>query len=183
MSLDIDMELKKNEEVAKAIETNGSKLLNFIKKRVRNLEDAEDIYQDVVSQFFLNFDPIRPIEQISAWMFRVARNRIIDGGRKKSEELLDLDIFDELNPLLQRTSGKTVEDEYWQGSVMDAVVEALAEIPADQREVFVEHEINGRSFKELSQELGVSVNTLLSRKRYAVLHLRERLIEYYNEIE
>jgi len=126
---------------------------------------------------------MRPIEQISAWMFRVARNRIIDGGRKKSEELLDLDIFDELNPLLQKTSGTTVEDEFWQGSVMDAVVEALAEIPAVQREVFVEHEINGRSFKELSREFGVSVNTLLSRKRYAVLHLRERLIEYYNEIE
>ena len=173
MSLELEMERKKNEEVVKAIETNGSKLLNFIRKRVRTLEDAEDIYQDVVSQFFLNFDPIRPIEQISAWMFRVARNRIIDGGRKKSEELLDLDIFDELNPLLQRTSGKTVEDEFWKGSVMDAVVEALDEIPAVQREVFVEHEINGRSFKELSQELGVSVNTLLSRKRYAVLHLRE----------
>ncbi len=126
MSLELEMDRKKNEEVAKAIEKNGSKLLNFIRKRVRNLEDAEDIYQDVVSQFFLNFDPMRPIEQISAWMFRVARNRIIDGGRKKSEELLDLDIFDELNPLLQKTSGTTVEDEFWQGSVMDAVVEALA---------------------------------------------------------
>jgi len=115
MSLELEMDRKKNEEVAKAIEKNGSKLLNFIRKRVRNLEDAEDIYQDVVSQFFLNFDPMRPIEQISAWMFRVARNRIIDGGRKKSEELLDLDIFDELNPLLQKTSGTTVEDEFWQG--------------------------------------------------------------------
>lgn len=183
VSLEAEMDRKKNEEVSKLIEKNGGKLLNFIRKRVCNLEDAEDIYQDVVSQFFLSFDPLRPIEQISSWLFRVARNRIIDGGRKKSEELLDLGIFDELNPLLQRSSGSTVEDEYWRDSIMEAITEALIELPEPQRNVFVEHEFNGRSFNDISAEMGVSVNTLLSRKRYAVLHLRERLLEYYNEIE
>ncbi|MEO8737464.1 MAG: RNA polymerase sigma factor [Edaphobacter sp.] len=168
------------------MESAAPRLRNFIRKRVSDRGEAEDILQDVFYELIEAYRLMKPIEQVTAWLFRVARNRMIDLFRKKQPESLNDPISDEegggtLEDLLP-SSDEGPEAAYARNFLLDALDEALEELPDPQREVFIAHELHGRSFKELSAETGLSVNTLLSRKRYAVLHLRRRLQSIYNDI-
>ncbi len=168
----------------------AGKLAAFIKARVRNAADAEDILQDVFFEFVQAYRLPESIEQISGWLFRVARNRIIDRFRKKKASSLteaDQDHEGESSALylgieLPALEGDP-EAEFARSAILAALQKALEELPANQRDVFVAHEIEGVSFEGLSRRDGVPVNTLLGRKRYAVLHLRQRLQVFYDELE
>jgi RNA polymerase sigma factor (sigma-70 family) len=165
----------------------GARLRNFIRRRVPDPSDAEDIAQEVFYELVEANHLLMPIEHITGWLFRVARNRITDLFRKKKpESFSDATVEDEDGELLHfedllPSPDAGPEALYARGVLLDELELALDELPEDQREVFVAHELEGRSFKEMAAETGVSVNTLLSRKRYAVLHLRERLRNIYDE--
>ncbi|MGA7780975.1 MAG: sigma-70 family RNA polymerase sigma factor [Paraburkholderia sp.] len=170
-----------------------SRLGHFIGRRVRDPSDAEDILQDVFHEFVQAYRLPAPIEQASAWLFRVARNRIIDAFRKRKEQSLDElangDADDDTDPgeyrleLALPAEDAGPEAVYARSVLLEALQDALDELPPNQREVFIAHELEGRSFKELAAASGVGVNTLLARKRYAVLHLRARLQPIYDELE
>jgi RNA polymerase sigma factor (sigma-70 family) len=173
--------------IAETVERERSRLRNFVRERVADPSDVEDILQDVFFEFVEAYRLTKPIEQAGAWLFRVARNRIIDRFRKKRPALLqdlrgasddgEMLSLEELLP----SPDAGPEAAYARGVLLEELEAALEELPDEQREVFIAHEIEGKSFKELSAETGVSVNTLLSRKRYAVLHLREQLQSAYEE--
>jgi RNA polymerase sigma factor (sigma-70 family) len=173
--------------IAQAIEKDGSRLRSYIRRRVVDRDSTEDILQEVFSELIEAYRLVKPIEQVSAWLFRVARNRIIDSfrGRKLASlsEATYGDGEDTAVPLedLLPSPESSPEAAYARGVLLDELDEALAELPEEQRSVFIAHEWEGYSFKELAAETGVSVNTLLSRKRYAVLHLRQRLRSIYEE--
>jgi RNA polymerase sigma factor (sigma-70 family) len=159
-----------------------SRLLNFIRRRVSDPLDAEDILQDVWSELVEANRLLMPIEHITGWLFRVARNRITDLFRRRRTERIgdrgrDVGDDDELLTMedLLPSRGAGPDAEFARQILLDELEAAVAELPKEQRDVFVAHEIDGRSFKELAAETGVNINTLLSRKRYAVQHLRERL--------
>jgi RNA polymerase sigma factor (sigma-70 family) len=154
------------------------RLRSFVRRRVADEGDAEDILQDVFYELVEANWLTRPVEQVSAWLFRVARNRIIDFFRKKRPVRLEDEGIEDLLP----SPDAGPEAAYVRSLLWEELEQALAELPEEQRAVFIAHEIEGRSFKELAAETKVSVNTLLSRKRYAVLHLRERLKEINEEI-
>jgi RNA polymerase sigma factor (sigma-70 family) len=168
----------------------AGKLAAFIKARVRNAADAEDILQDVFFEFVQAYRLSESIEQVSGWLFRVARNRIIDRFRRKKANSLSESVEDQdgehgalyLDIELPSPKGDP-EAEFARFAILAALQQALEELPASQREVFVAHEIEGLSFEDLSRRDGIPVNTLLSRKRYAVLHLRQRLQVLYDELE
>lgn len=171
--------------ITEVINTYSKRLLGFIRKRVDNPSDAEDILQDVLFQFV---DNTQPIEQLSGWLFTVARNKITDRQRKHKPELLD-DIFsgngdDEWLGWAELffDENNNPETEYLRGLFWDTLNTALNELPKEQKEVFVLNELEGIPFKEIAAKTGETVNTLLSRKRYAVLHLRERLTVLRNEL-
>ncbi|MDN3659023.1 sigma-70 family RNA polymerase sigma factor [Ferruginibacter paludis] len=173
------MSADRNTNITHIIKSMSKRLLGFIKKRVASPEDAEDILQDVFYQFAGSTEPIN---QASSWLFKVATNKITDSYRKKKLPLADdiftpasteEDSFDWKEILLQTDTNP--ETEYLRNIFWDELQLALNELPAEQRDVFIEHEMNGVSFKEIEAATGVSVATLISRKRYAVLHLRERL--------
>jgi RNA polymerase sigma factor (sigma-70 family) len=182
------MAAEQDSRITKAVERERGRLRNFIRRRVTNDEDAEDILQEAFYELVAATRLTEPIEQIGAWLFRVARNRIIDRFRKSRPEVsssTSAESGDEgerrsIEDLLPSPDAGP-EAEFARGLLIEALDEALDELPDDQREVFVAHEIEGRSFKEISAETGVSINTLLSRKHYAVLFLRERLYEFYQE--
>ena len=163
------------------------RLRNFIRRRVPDPRDAEDILQDAFYKLVEANRLLMPIDHVTGWLFRVARNRITDlFRRKKLETFSHASVADEGGALLQiedllPSPDAGPEALYLRNALLDELELALDELPAEQREVFVTHELDGRSFKELAAETGVSVNTLLSRKRYAVLHLRERLRSIYDE--
>jgi RNA polymerase sigma factor (sigma-70 family) len=175
--------------IARAMETDGSRLRNYIRKHVVDLETAEDILQEVFVELIEAYRLLKPIEQVSGWLFRVAKNRIIDRFRGRRLESLSQDRYGEdddvavsLEDLLPSPDSGP-EAAYARSVLLDEVDEALREMPEEQRSVFIAHEWEGYSFKELAAETGVSVNTLLSRKRYAVLHLRRRLRSIYEEFQ
>ncbi len=162
-----------------AFENETPKLRGFIGKRVADSSDVEDILQDVFYELIEADRLMKPIEQVGAWLFQVARNRIVDLFRRKKTES-----FDDETLLLERylpSPDDGPDALYARTVLMDEIEAALGELPANQREVFVAHEVEGQSFKEISAATGVSVNTLLSRKRYAVVYLRERLEAIYKE--
>jgi len=161
-----------------AVQQQKSRLLNFIRKRVPDQRDAEDILQEVFYELVEAYRLMNPIEHLAAWLFQVARNRIADSFRKKRPEAMSEQIG--LEDLLPSPDAGP-EAAYARSVLFEVLDDALDELPEEQREVFVAHELEGRSFKELAAETGLSVNTLLSRKRYAVLHLRERLRLIYDE--
>jgi RNA polymerase sigma factor (sigma-70 family) len=167
--------------IAEALERDESRLRGFIRKRVLDTADAEDVLQDVFYELIQAYRLMKPAEQTTAWLFRVARNRIVDlFRRKKAVSLNEPAGAEEDAPMLEDllpSADAGPEAIYARNVLLEAIDEALEEMPESQREVFVAHELMGRSFKELSEETGTSVNTLLSRKRYAVLFLRERLRE------
>src|SRR5271157_703950 len=181
------MSLEQDRRISEVVKREQFRLGNFIRRRVPDPRDAEDILQEVFYELVEANRLLMPIEHVTGWLFRVARNRITDLFRKKKpdtfsdaampgddEELLRLE---DLLP-----SPDAGPDALYARSVLlDELEFALDELPEEQREVFVGHELEGRTFKEMAAETGVSVNTLLSRKRYAVLHLRERLRSIYDE--
>src|SRR5713226_1448396 len=178
---------EQDQRISEVVKRERSRLRNFIRRRVPDPRDAEDILQDVFYELVEANRLLMPIEHVTGWLFRVARNRITDLFRKnKPESFSDTAVADEDDNLLQLEdllpSPDAGPEALYARQVLLAELElAVEELPEAQRKVFVGHELEGRSFKEMAAETGVSVNTLLSRKRYAVLHLRERLQSIYDE--
>ena len=181
------MALEQDERITGVLKREQARLRNFIRRRVRDTGDAEDILQDVFYELVEANRLLMPIEHITSWLFRVARNRITDLFRKKkTESFSDVAVADAHGELLQLedllpSTDAGPEALYARQVLLEEVESAIDELPEEQREVYVAHELEGRSFKEIAAETGVSVNTLLSRKRYAVLRLRERLQSIYDE--
>jgi RNA polymerase sigma factor (sigma-70 family) len=177
---------EQNRRVSEVIQRERRRLFSFIRKRVDDEGDAEDILQDVFYELLEAYRLMKPIEQVGSWLYRVARNRIIDLFRKRRPETIG-------KALLHRSDdGLLLEDLlpspdagpdalYARSVLLQELDAALQELPGEQREVFIAHEIDGRSFKQLAAETGLSINTLLSRKHYAALHLRRRLQAIYDE--
>lgn len=175
--------------IAEVIARERRRLGSFIRRRVPDPGDAEDILQDVFSELVEAVRMLRPIEQVGAWLFQVARNRIIDRFRRRSVAPQQVstaiegeDAVAALADLLPSPRAGP-EAQYARRLLVEELDAALEELPAEQREVFVAHELEGRSFRELAERQGVNINTLLSRKRYAVRYLRERLQQIYREFE
>lgn len=170
-----------------AFRKERKRLLEFIRQRVRTEEDAEDILSDVFYQLISTSSVAEPIEKMTSWLFTVARNRIIDWYRKKRPEPLRTQFDDESMPLnLEDILFDPTQDPdrvYAQSLIWTELADALEELPKEQRDVFVMHELQGKSFREIAEITGERQNTLLSRKRYAVLYLRERLKELYREFD
>jgi RNA polymerase sigma factor (sigma-70 family) len=181
------MAFDQDDRIAEVVAREQSRLRRFIRRRVPDPRDAEDILQDVFSTLVEANRLLMPIDHVTGWLFRVARNRITDLFRKRTPERFshtavgheDDDMLRLEDVLPSRDAGP--EALYERHVLLDALASAIAELPLAQREVFVGHELEGRSFKEMAADTGVSVNTLLSRKRYAVLHLRERLKSIYDD--
>ena len=176
-----------NNAIIQAISSYGKSLLGFIRKRVKNDADAEDILQDVWYQFSSVVNS-EPIEQTGAWLYRVARNKILDKHKKHTELLLD-DMLPEEDDddapdfkAILMTEAKTPETEYLRNLFWEQLFFALDELPEEQRQVFIWHELEDMSFKDIADLTGEKQQTLVSRKRYAVLHLRDRLRQLYQEI-
>jgi RNA polymerase sigma factor (sigma-70 family) len=170
---------EQDRRIAETIERESGRLRNFIRKNVADREDVEDVLQDVFFELVEAQRLMKPIEQAGAWLFRVARNRIIDRLRRKKPQSADLSSLEDLLP----SPDAGPEATFARRVLLEEIEAALEELPEEQRFVFVEHEIEGRSFRELAAETGVPLNTLLSRKRYAVLHLRRRLQTIYEEFK
>lgn len=178
--------IEQDQLISEAMQRDEPRLRSFIRKRVADSGEAEDILQDVFYELIEAYRLMKPIEQVTAWLFRVARNRMIDLFRKNKPGSLN-------EPVSSEEGCDTLEDllpspdlgpeaAYARNLLLDALDEALEELPLEQRDVFIAHELIGQSFKEISAETGISVNTLLSRKRYAVLHLRSTLQSIYETI-
>jgi len=173
--------IEQDRQIVDVIAKERPRLRNFIRRRVANDADADDLLQDVLAELVQAYRVLMPIEFVTGWLYRVARNRITDLFRKKRPEAFsdalqedeDGDLLDVGDLLPSPEAGP--EAAYFRSVLLEELQQALAELPSEQRDVFVAHELEGRSFKELAAESGASVNTLLSRKRYAVLHLRKRL--------
>ncbi len=180
------MASQQDQRIAEAVRQEKGRLWNFIRRRVPDAGDAEDILQDVFYELVEAYRLMQPIEQVGAWLFRVARNRITDRFRKKKPELFtdqavageeELLSFEDLLP----SPDAGPEAAYARSVMLEELEEALDELPDEQREIFLATEFEGHSFRELAAQTGVSINTLLSRKRYAVQHLRHRLQKVYEE--
>ena len=194
MTLNATMTTRQNAEIQETVRKERKRLFDFIRQRVNSEEDAEDILQDVFFQFVNAYRMMEPIEKATSWLFTVARNRITDLYRKKKTETFSSLVPAGINPeadedpsdyfldeIMQDVSD-TPESQYMRSLVWDTLNAALEELPAEQRNVFTMHELDGLSFKDIAGQTGESINTLLSRKRYAVLHLRKRLQTLYNEL-
>jgi RNA polymerase sigma factor (sigma-70 family) len=176
---------QQDQRIAETVRQEQGRLWNFIRRRVPDAGDAEDILQDVFYELVEAYRMMQPIEQVGAWLFRVARNRITDRFRKKKPELFtDQAVsgeeslsFEDLLP----SPDAGPEAAYARSVMLEELEDALDELPDEQREVFLATEFEGYSFRELAEQAGLSINTLLSRKRYAVQHLRRRLQKVYEE--
>ena len=180
------MQPSQHRHITEIIASYTNRLMGFIRRRVASEEDAEDILQDVFYQLTENLLSTRPIEQLTSWLFTVARNKITDRHRKKRETSLDAPAGDDeigldLDELLSEADN-TPETVYLRSLFWKALEEALDELPPAQKDIFVMHEIEGLSFNEIAEITGIRVATLISRKRYAVIHLRERLHILHTEL-
>ncbi|HXZ30966.1 MAG TPA: RNA polymerase sigma factor [Terriglobales bacterium] len=179
--------VEQDQRISEAVSREHSRLRNFIRKRVADPGDVEDILQDVFYELVEAYRMMKPVEQVTAWLFRVARNRITDLFRRRGRDALrnqSAPVSQDGEPLLldELPSPDAGPDAaYARSLLLEEIEDALQELPDEQRDVFIAHELLGYSFKELAAETGLSVNTLLSRKHYAVQHLRERLQAIYNE--
>jgi RNA polymerase sigma factor (sigma-70 family) len=183
---------ERDNDITATVMRERTRLVNFIRRRIRDPNDAEDILQEVFHEFVQAYRLPAPIEQASAWLFRAARNRIVDRFRKKKEEPLtdlagaeqDDDSSDEYRlDLALPAHDAGPEALYARAVLLKALQDALDELPPDQRDVFIAHELEGRPFKDMAAQSGIALNTLLARKRYAVLHLRARLQTIYDELD
>lgn len=189
-TLALEMTKDQDESIREVVRENGKKLFDFIRRRVNKNEEAEDIFQDVLYELTASYRMMQPIEKMAAWLFKVARNKITDTYRKKKTALLEDQVIyqgngeDEQLYLadLIKGSADSPDAEFDQSLIYNAIEQALEELPAEQREVFMKHELEGISFREMSEETGESLNTLLSRKRYAILALRKKLQDLYDEM-
>ena len=180
---------EQDRKISEIIAKERSRLRNFIRRRVPDPSDVEDIIQEVFYELVEANRLLMPIDHVTGWLFRVARNRITDLFRKskrREDTFSDAGVEDEPGELLQLedllpSPDAGPEAQYVRSVLIEELELALEELPEEQREVFIAHELEGRSFKELASESGVNLNTLLARKRYAVLHLRERLQDIYDE--
>ncbi len=176
-----------DERISRAVEEESARLRNFIRKYVSDPADAEDVLQDVFYELVEAYRMMKPVEQVAAWLFRVARNRTIDLFRKRKREQVGTPVIENEEGELLRLEDLLPSPEAGpeaasaRSVLLEELDAALDELPAEQRDVFIAHEMMGQSFKEIAAETGVPLNTLLSRKRYAVLHLRERLRAIYKE--
>jgi RNA polymerase sigma factor (sigma-70 family) len=170
----------RHDDIADIVDRERSRLRSFIRRRVRDPRDAEDILQDVFSALVEANRLLMPIDHITGWLYRVARNRIIDLFRARTVRNEDSAPL-ELEELLASPRGGP-ESELARARLLDTLEQAIAALPPEQREVFIAHELEGRSFKDIAAATGVGINTLLSRKRYAVLRLRERLRSTYKDL-
>lgn len=190
VNLTISMADTQNESLSEVIVRERRRLLDFIRKRVPTQEDAEDVLQDVFYELVNTYRMMKPVEQMASWLFTVARNKITDRYRKKKPDSLEehfairagddgdrLDISDFLP-----SRSNSPETEMMRQAIQEALLQALGELPEEQRQVFILHEIEDKSFKEIEELTGANVNTLLSRKRYAVLYLRGKLQQFYDEL-
>src|SRR6201996_5277465 len=183
------MALEPDQRISEVVKREQSRLRNFIRRRVPDPRDAEDILQDVFYELVEANRLLMPIEHVTGWLFRVARNRITDLFRKKKPEAFSEAVVEDEDGERLRVEDLLPSPDagpdalYLRNMLLEELEVALDELPDEQREVFVAHELEGRSFKEIAAETGVSVNTLLSRKRYAMLHLRERLQNIYDEFK
>ncbi|MBL7777191.1 MAG: sigma-70 family RNA polymerase sigma factor [Chitinophagales bacterium] len=190
VNLAISMADTQNESLSEVIVRERRRLLDFIRKRVPTQEDAEDVLQDVFYELVNTYRMMKPVEQMASWLFTVARNKITDRYRKKKPDSLEehfairagddgdrLDISDFLP-----SRSNSPETEMMRQAIQEALLQALGELPEEQRQVFILHEIEDKSFKEIEELTGANVNTLLSRKRYAVLYLRGKLQQFYDEL-
>jgi RNA polymerase sigma factor (sigma-70 family) len=181
---------QQDQRISEVFKLEGARLKNFIRRRVPDERDAEDIVQDVFYELVEAYRMMKPIERVSAWLYRVARNRITDLFRKKRPEALGSD------PVAVTADGESLlledllpspdagpEAEYARSVLLEELDAALGELPEEQRQAFVAHEIEGQSFKELAETSGLSVNALVLRKHYAVVYLRERLEAIYDEFQ
>ena len=179
---------EQDQRISEAFGLERARLRNFIRKRVADENDVEDILQDAFYELVEAYRMMKPVEQVGAWLFQVARNRITDLFRKKRPEALGND------PVAYEEDGESLllqdllpspdagpEEAYARNVLLEELDAALDELPEEQREVFIAHELEGYSFKELASATGLSINTLLSRKHYAVVHLRQRLQAIYDE--
>jgi RNA polymerase sigma factor (sigma-70 family) len=182
------MVVDQNRQISDTVRRETGRLRAFIRRRVFNESDAEDILQDVLRELVDAYRLMQPLDEVSAWLFRVTRNRIIDLFRRRKTQAVATEAviaadeleFPELHELLPSTE-EGPDAAFARQALLEQLDEALNELPSEQREVFIAHELEGRSFKDLAAQWGVSLNTLLSRKRYAVLHLRRRLQAVYDE--
>ena len=179
---------EQDQRISEVVQQEQSRLRNFIRRRVPDPRDAEDILQDVFYKLVEANRLLMPIDHVTGWLFRVARNRIVDLWReRKPESFTELTSFDDDDATafadLLPSADAGPEAAYLRRQLLDELEAAIDELPHEQREVFVLHEFEGRSFKQIAAETGANVNTLLSRKRYAVLYLRRRLQDIYKEFE
>ncbi len=174
------MALERDQRIADVVRREQSRLRHFIRRRVADPRDAEDVLQDVFFRLVEANRLLMPIDHVAAWLFRVARNRITDLFRRKTPERFADDELLHVEDLLPSPEAGP-DALYARRALLHELERAIDELPLEQRAVFIGHEVEGRSFKQMSAETGVSVNTLLSRKRYAVLRLRERLQDIYDE--
>ena len=191
-TISVVMTDEQNQSIGQVVQKEQKRLLEFIRKRVPSEEDAEDILQDVFYQLTESYRLMKPIEQVSAWLFTVARNKIIDMFRKKKPDNFSSLTFNDQGSDDEGDSfsiadflpdaSESPEAAYLRKVILNTLDESLKELPQEQRDVFVMQEMEQMSFKQIAELTGEPVNTLISRKRYAVLHLRERLKEVYNEL-
>lgn len=171
--------------LSEAMERDESRLRRFIRRHVTDTVEADDILQDVFYELLQAYRMMKPIEHVTGWLFRVARNRIVDLFRSRRTDSLSSQLVDEGVPILLEDILPSPDDgpeaAYARTVLLEALGDALEELPEEQREVFIAHEIMGTSFKEMAEATGIGINTLLSRKRYAVLHLRQRLQTIYTD--
>lgn len=173
----------RDREISAAIETHQGRLRNFINLRIGDGLEAEDVYQDVFEEYVEAYDVGTVFESLGSWLVNVAQNKIFDRFRRKRTQNEHRDLVLATSEELESESATRSDEEWSRILIRDSIAGALEMLPEDQRYVFVKHELEGQSFEEISAESGVSVNTLLSRKRYAVLFLREYLKEIYDELE
>jgi len=190
--VDTGMALNANERLTAVVTEQRRRLGAFVRRQVSDANDAEDIVQEVFAELFEAYRLMQPIERVGAWLVRVARNRIIDRFRARARESILVEFPVEMAggeeterdlPELLAAAGTGPEAEYRRGLLADAIEQSLDELPAEQRAVFVAHELEGKSFKQLAEETGVGMNTLLGRKHAAVLHLRRTLRALYDDLE
>ena len=184
-----EIDQKNNQKIEHVISKEKSRLLNFIRQRTPTLEDAEDILQDVFYELVQSYRLMKPVEQLASWLFTVARNKITDSYRKKkSTSLDDVAHIQEENdePLLLadilKSNAISADDKMMNDFMMETIADALDELQKEQRDAFVMHELEDKSMQQIADEMNVSVKTVISRKRYAVLFLRERLQFIYKQI-